>query len=207
MTKSEIIIKAQLYLDDTSELSTQEFSDLFDKIYRRINSDRPWEGTKKEASTTTSTTVSYVSLESDFLYLTANNNYTDSSYEADRPVVYRGTDYSPYQVVSWSDRRRYRNAEGYAYVDFANSRLYFTKQPTVAEAVEYDYHAQQAALATGEEPWFPAEYHDMIYHFMVADDFMIQQSDKAKSYARENLQMAQDYLDRMVYWNAQLVQI
>jgi len=208
MTKAEIITKAQLYLDDTSELSTQEFSDLFDKVYRRITADRPWEGTKTEdSSQTTSTSVEYVALPSDFLFLTANYNYTDASYEASRPVVFRGTNSSPYQVISWSDRRRYRDNEGYAYVDFANSRLYFTKQPTVAESVEFDYHAQQTALGDSDSPWFPAEYHDCLYHFMVADDYMIQQSDKAKSYANENMAAGQKILDSMYYWNAQLIQI
>jgi hypothetical protein len=206
MTKSQAIVKAQLYLDDTSELSTQEFSDLFDKMYRRVNSDRPWEGTKKEGTGTTSTSVPYISLPADFLFLTANYNHTDSSEYADRPVVFRGTTYNPYPVVSWSDRRQYREG-AYAYIDFTNSRLYFTKQPTVAESVEFDYHAQQTALTDNDSPWFPEEYHDVLYHMMVADDFIIQQSDKAKSYRNENEKIAKDYLEQMAYWNSQLVQI
>ena len=206
MTKSAIITKAQLYLDDTSELSTQEFSDLFDKMYRKVNSDRPWEGTKKEGTGTTSTSVPYISLPADFLFLTQNYNYTDSSEYASRPVVFRGTTYTPYEVVSWSDRRQYRE-DNKAYIDFANSRLYFTKQPTVAESVEFDYHAQKTALTNNDEPWFPDEYHDVLYHMMVADDFIIQQSDKAKSYRTENEKIAKDYLEQMAYWNSQLVQI
>lgn len=207
MTKSQIITKAQLYLDDASELSTQEFSDLFDKVYRIINSSRPWEGTKKEGTGTTSTSVPYVALETDFLYLTANNNATDNSVEASGPVVFRGTNYSPYKVVSWSDRRHYRDADGYAYIDFANGRLYFTKQPAVAESVEYDYHAQMPALGNNDSPWFPAEFHDAIYHLMCVDDFIIQQSDKAKSYASDNQKAADKILESMAYWNSQLVQI
>lgn len=207
MTKSEIITKAQLYLDDTSELSTSEFSDLFDKMYRKVNADRPWEGTKAEHSGTTSTSVAYIALPSDFLYLTANYNYTDASEEAGRPVVFRGSNYTPYKVVSWSDRRRYRDSNGYAYIDIGNSRLYFTKQPTVAEAVEFDYHKQMPALSNNESPWFPAEFHDMLYHFMVADDFMIQHSDKAKSYQQENWAAAESIMSRMSYWNSQLVQM
>lgn len=207
MTKGQIITKCELYLDDSSELSTQEFSDLFDKMYRQVNSDRPWEGTKTEATGTTSTSVPYIALEDDFLYLTANNNFTDSSEQAGRPVVFVGSDFTPYQVVSWSDRRRYRDKTGFAYVDFALSRLVFTKQPTAAEAVEYDYHAQQTALDTADSPWFPAEFHDMLYHMMCSDDYVIQQSDKAKSYKSDNDKMAKDYLERMAYWNSQLVQI
>jgi hypothetical protein len=206
MTKSAIIVKSQLYLDDMSELSTQEFSDLFDKMYRKVNSARPWEGTKKQGTATTSTTVPYVSLASDFLFLTQNANYTDSSELASRPVVFRGTSYVPYEVVSWSDRRQYRESNK-AYIDIANSRLYFTQQPTVAEAVEYDYHGQMPALATSASPWFPEEYHDVLYHLMVADDFMIQHSDKAKSYRSENMKAADEYLNDMTFWNSQLIQI
>jgi hypothetical protein len=207
MTKSEIIVKAQLYLDDSSELSTQEFSDLFDKMYRKVNSNRPWEGTKKEGSTTTSTSLQYVPLETDFLFLTQNANYTDSSDAAARPVVFRGTQYKKYEVVSWDDRRQYRNSDAHAWIDYPNLRLYFSKTPSVVESVEYDYHLSMPALTDNDAPWFPAEYHDVLYHMMVSDDYVIQQSDKAKSYKSENDKMAKDYLEEMAWWNSQLVQI
>lgn len=207
MTKAEIINKAQLYLDDTSELSDQEFSDLFDKMYRLINGSYLWEGNKAEGTGTTSTTVPYVDLDTGFLSLTQNYNYTDASEEAMRPVVFRGANSTPFKVVSWSDRRRYRDADGYAYIDFANNRLYFTKQPTVAESVEYDYHKQATALTDSESPWFPAEYHDALYHMMVSDDFMIQQSPKSKSYASENRAAAKQITDDMKVWNSQLIQM
>jgi len=206
MTKEEIIVKAQLYLDDTSELSTQEFSDLFDKVYNKINTNRVWEGTKKEGTGTTSTSVPYVALESDFLSLVANNNYTESNYYANRPVIFRGTTYKPYSVISWSDRRQYRNTDGYAFIDFANQRVEFTKQPSVAESIEYDYQASMPVLGDTDEPWFPREYHDAIYHDMVADDFVLQHSDKAKSYANENRELGKQVLERMIMWNSRLVQ-
>ena len=206
MLKSEIITKSELYLDDSSELSSVEFSDLFDKMYNTINVSRLWEGTKREGSATTSTSVPYVSTASDFLSLVANANYTDSSYAASRPVVFRGTNLKPYSVVSWSDRRQYRNNDGIAYVDFANSRIVFTKQPSAVETVEYDYQASMPALELTESPWFPGEFHDAIYHLMVSDDFMIQNSDKAKSYARDNQAEAARIIQQMVMWNARLVQ-
>lgn len=207
MTKSEITTKAQLYLDDMSELSTAEFSDLFDKMYRKVNSSRPWEGTKKEGTGTTSTSVAYISLPSDFLFLVANGNYTDSSEYAERPVVFRGSTHKKYEVVSWSDRRQYRDSDAHAWIDFTNLRLYFSKTPTVSESVEFDYHGQMTALGNDESPWFPAEYHDVLYHMMVADDFMIQHSEKAKSYRNENLKAAEEYMNDLAYWNSQLVQL
>jgi hypothetical protein len=207
MTKQEILNKFNLFMDDMSDLSSAEESDLFDKHYRKVNASRLWEGTKAEGATTTSTSVPYVSLESDFLFLTANGNYTSSSEYASNPVIFRGADYRKYDVVSWSDRRQYRESDSHAWIDFPNLRLYFSKTPSAVEAVEYDYHRQMPSLALAESPWFPAEYHDVIYHMMCADSFIIQQSDKAKSYQRENEQAAKDYLEQMAYWNSQLIQI
>lgn len=207
MTKSQIITKAELYLDDSFELSTQEFSDLFDKVYRIINSSRPWEGTKSQFTGATSTSVAYVSLPADFLYLTANGNYTDSSYASEQPLIFRGSTYKPYKVISWSDRRQYRESDAHAYIDLPNSQLVFTKVPTVVETVEFDYHAQKTPLTDSDSPWFPAEFHDAIYHLMCVDDFIIQQSDKAKSYGSDNQKAADKILESMAYWNSQLVQI
>jgi len=207
MTAAQLITKFELYLDDTTELSTQEELDLLNKVYRFWNSAHTWEGTKAEFTGTTSTSTPSVSLPSDFLYLTANNNGTDSSVEAGRPVIFRGANYSTYPVVSWSDRRQYRNSDGYAFIDFPNSKLTFTATPTKVEAVEFDYHAQKADLALTDTPWFPAEYQDALFHFMAADDFIIQQSPKAKSYKEENTNAALDILNNAKYWNSQLVQI
>ena len=207
MTAAQLITKFELYLDDTTELSTQEELDLLNKVYRFWNSSHTWEGTKAEFTGTTLTSTPSVSLPSDFLYLTANNNSTDSSYEAGRTVIFRGANYSTYPVVSWSDRRQYRNSDGYAFIDFPNSKLTFTATPTKVEAVEFDYHAQKADLALTDTPWFPAEYQDALFHFMAADDFIIQQSPKAKSYKEENTNAALDILNNAKYWNSQLVQI
>lgn len=206
MTKAQIITKAQLYLDDMSELSTAEFGDLFDKMYNKINTSRPWEGTKKEFTGTTDS-HEYISLPSDFLHLTENHNHTDSSYASDFPVVFLDSTYTPIKVVSWSDRRQYRNSGAHAYIDIVNSRLYFTKATGSGKAVEFDYFSQMPVLAMDESPWFPAEFHDAIYHYMVSDDFMIQQSDKAKSYAAENRAAGDQFIENMVLWNSRLVQI
>jgi hypothetical protein len=206
LTKAQIITKAELYLDDMSELSTAEFGDLFNKMYNKINVSRPWEGTKREHSTTTDGN-DYIILPSDFLHLTENHNHTGSSYAAEFPVVFLDTTYTPIKVVSWSDRRQYRNSGSHAYIDIVNSRLYFTKTPDSGKAVEFDYFAQMPTLELAEYPWFPAEFHDAIYHYMVSDDFMIQQSDKAKSYANENRAAADKIMEQMVMWNSRLVQI
>ncbi len=206
MTKEFLINQAETYLDDMSELSSVEFETLFDKMYRKISTMRPWEGTKTEFTGTTSGSVPYVALPSDFLYLTANANHTDSSYQAERPVIFVGSTYRPVEVVSFSDRRQYRDNNNYAYIDSANQQLVFTKQPAV-ETIEFDYHRAMPDLLLTEPPWFPEAYQPAIYHLMVSDNYIIMQSDKAKSYQRENEQKANDFLEEMAWWNSQLIQM
>lgn len=204
MTKQETLTKFELYLDDMTELSSSEQSDLYDKIYRRVSSDRPWEATKKEFSGTANGET--LALPSDFLYLTANNNYTTSAEYADMPVIFIGSTYQPYKVVSWSDRRQYRNRSNVAWIDWVNGNLVFAKDPG-SKAVEYDYHAQMPVPALDESPWFPAEFHDVLYHGMCVDDFIINQSEKAKSYQQEHQRQYDMYIRDMSYWNSQLIQM
>lgn len=210
MTKTQIITRFELFMDDTTDLSSQEESDLFDKIYMQICNDRPWEFLKKAATGTLSTTLPYVTLPSDFSYVLQNANHTDSSYEAERPVVYvskdGGVTFSPYNVVSWSDRRQYRNQDGVCYVDIVNGRLYFALQPTGVWTYEFDYKAYPTALSSSDSPAFPSAYHDVIYHAMCVDDNIIQQSDKARSYLAENNAKYQKWLSDLQYWNANLIQ-
>lgn len=207
MTKAEIIAKFHLFMDDTSELSSQEESDLFDKIHAAVAADRPWEIYRKPFTGTQSTSVDYIALPSDFAYVLQNHNYTGDDMEARGPVVFVGSSYTPYRIINYGDRRQYRNQDGFAYIDIVNNRLVFTKQPASAQSVEFDYSSAPAALGLNDSPAIPARFHDIYYHLMCVDDFIIQQSDKAKSYAAENRTRAADYYASMSLWNANLVQL
>lgn len=206
-TAQELITKFELQVDDTTELSSSEELALLNKIYTDICSAMAWEFLKKAHTATTSTTVPYIDLPSGFQYITVNSNYTSSAYEANRPVVFVGTSFTPYQVVSFSDRRQYRNQDGYCYVDIVNNRLYFTLQPTSAQSVEFDYAYLPEALTLTDSPVFPARFHDMIPYAMAVEDTIIQQSDKAKSYKSDNEKKYKDSMDDMAYWNSQLIQM
>lgn len=207
-TATQTIKEFELYMDDMTELSSTEELALYNKIYQKVCSEKAWEFLKKEASLTTSTTVPYVSLPSDFSYLTQNYNYTDTvTDEAERPVVFLGANFEPFKVVSWSDRRQYRNQGGYAYIDIANSRLVFTKQPATAKAVEFDYISVPTDLALNETPVFPERFNPIIYHGMCIDDNIIQMSDKAKSYKTDHQVKYSQYLSDMARWNARLIQM
>lgn len=206
MTGAELIDLFHLQVDDTSELSSTEELDLLNRIYQEVMTDRPWEITKKSFSGTQSTTVPYISLPSDFAYLTANYNFTERDMPGERPVVFVGAQYDPYKVVSWSDRRQYSNDSNTCYIDIANNRLYFTVQPTSAQAVEFDYHSVPTDLTLDTSPVFPTRFHQVLVFGMAVNSEIIQMSDKAKSYAPENKARYDKYLGDMCYWNANLVQ-
>jgi len=205
MTASELIAKFELYVGDTTELSTQEELDLVNKIYLRCASDRAWEILKKEA-TGTMTTTTTITLPSDFEYILESYNYTDNSKEtqlgAKPAMVYVGD--LTFQVVNWSDRRQYTNNNNVCYVDQVNSVLKFPVAQSASATYSFDYRFTPAALTAGTSPVFPARFHDVIYHGMCVDDMAIQLFDKARSNTDFNQAMYNKYLTDMAFWNANL---
>lgn len=208
MLASEIISRFETYVDDATELSSTEELALLQKIYNKVWGDRSWEFAKRGATGTLSTSVPYVSLPADFERILSNDQSTDNSVSVENNavprVVYIGSAYTPYQVVNWSDRRKYLNQSGYCYLDMQNLRLYFTVQPTTADSYEFDYKAIADTLTTASTPAIPARFHDMLYHGMAVDDDIILRYPKAQSYAPENNAKFKSYLSDMRLWNASL---
>ncbi|MBM3204881.1 hypothetical protein FJZ48_02800 [Candidatus Uhrbacteria bacterium] len=206
MLASEIIAKFELYVDDTTELSSSEELALLNKIYHKVCDDRPWEILKKEASGSMTSTTS-ITLPSDFSYLVENLNYTDNSYSTEnnaKPVAVRINGTSLVQVINWSDRNQYLNNAGYAYVDLASNTLKFMGAQPSGATYAFDYKAVPTDLVLAGTPVFPARFHDILYHGMCVDDMVIQLFDKAKSYADFHQTQFNDYLKRLALWNANL---
>ncbi len=179
MITSDIISRFELQVDDASELSSDESLALAQEIYDDVCNDRPWEWLKTTATDTTSTSVAYVALPSDFKEISPNKD--------NRAVVFVGDDYSEYEVVPFSARRDYRDQDGFCYLDMVNRRLYFTLQPTAAEAIEYDYIKIPTALTASTAPVVTtSQFGNLIAYGMAAKFNPIEQSEKDKSYMKEN---------------------
>lgn len=210
MTASEIISNFELYVDDSTELSTSEELALLNKIYKKIFTSRPWEFAKKTASGSISGLE--ITLPSDFAYLCPNYQYTDNSVSSQQNsspiVIFVGSNYTPIKVVNFSDRRQYLNSVGYAYIDSRQGKLVFTAQPTET-TYEFDYVFVPADLTITDSPAVPIGFMDAIshaiYHGMAVDDMIIQLFDKAKSYAEVNEKKYQSYIADMAYINANLL--
>lgn len=210
MITSEIISNFELYVDDSTELSTSEELDLANKIYKKIFTSRPWEFAKKTASGSISGLE--ITLPSDFAYLYPNYQYTDNSVSSQQNsspiVIFVGSNYTPIKVVNFSDRRQYLNSVGYAYIDARQGKLIFTAQP-IETTYEFDYVFVPADLTVSDSPAVPIGFMDAIshaiYHGMAVDDMIIQLFDKAKSYAEVNEKKYQSYIADMAYTNANLL--
>lgn len=206
MTATQIISKFELYVGDTTELSTSDELDLLDKVYQQICAERPWEFTKKEKTGTMDTTTS-ITLPSDFSYLPENLSYTDISITSNnnaKPVVVL-VNSSPFQVVNWSDRRQYQNTNNVCYLDIVNGKIMFPVAQAAGATYSFDYCFVPTKMGLSDSPIFPERFQSALYHGMAVDDMVIQLFDKARSYARENQLAYLNAVQQMAYWNANLI--
>lgn len=204
MIASEIIAKFETQVDDGTELSVSQELDLLNKKYTELFIDRPWEFSKKAFSGNINGTS--IALPTDFAYVSENASFTDVSYNnlngnQSPKIVWVGTTY--YILVNYSDRRQYNGRSGYCWVNMGNSTLEFST--AVSGAIDYDYVFFPEALAIDDSPIFPASFHYVLVHMMATEDYIIQQFDKAKSYAAENKAMADNWKSQMALWNANLI--
>lgn len=205
----DIITKFNLFCGDQSELSTSDELDLLNKQYDDVLNSRVWEFLKKTSSGTIQTdgTTAWITLPSDFRFFVENNEKTDNSSttynNAAQKVVFVGPNYTPYQIVNFSDRRQFRNSSGYAYADIANNKIVFTALPS-DYTYEFDYIGNWDALTLATYPIFPADFHDMLYQMMCIDSVIINLVEKANSYAPENREAAKEAMKKLCYYNSQL---
>jgi hypothetical protein len=179
MLTSDILLRYALQTDDASELSSTEQLDLAQEVYDEIQDDRDWEWLRATATGTTSTTVSYVALPSDFKKLMPNKD--------NKSVVFVGTDYQEYLVIPMSSRHDYRNMDGFCYIDVPNQRLVFILQPTSVRPIEYDYIKRATALTPATSPLVDTtQFNNLIAYGMARKFVNIEQTPKDVSYAREN---------------------
>lgn len=206
MTATEITAYFETFVDDLTELSTENELTLLNKWYQIICDDRPWEFLKKEATGTMASTTS-IPVPSDFGYFLENRLMTDNSDNFDnnaKPVgiLINGTKWL--QIINWSDRRQYTNRDGFAYYDAQSGTITTTYPQPSGATYSFDYKKIPDDLTANQSPLFPSRFHKMLGHAMASDDMIIQLFDKSRSYRNEHLGQYGSYLAQMAQWNADL---
>lgn len=196
MTTEEIIDHFHTLTDDDTTLSSDEELVLAEKVYRKILRRANWEFLRTPFSDTTSISVPYIALPADF------RSVIPVDY---RNIIYYGDSNSEYRIIQNQRRLDYDGNEGYVYLDMKNKRLYFTKQPTEAKTIQFDYIYRPDALTLESEPVFDEDYHYAISHGMVSDYYIADQTPKGRTYYAENEGKYDEYIQGMLMDNALLI--
>lgn len=208
----DIITNFELQVDDRTELSTAEEKYIAQRVYQRVCIGN-YEFLKKPAtgSILNDATGYYITIPSDFLNFAENSDYSQNYLSEDeglkKRVIYVGTNYTKYQIINYSDRLQYRTASGYCYFDFANGVIRFTAAPILSDGLTYafDYYGIPTTLLTSLAPAWPSIFDDIIVYGMAVDNDVLQKSEKARSYARENQAYFKDRINDLKLYNARLL--
>jgi hypothetical protein len=199
MTGQLIIDHFHTLTDDDTTLSTDEELILLNKVYRKILNRIQWNYLITTHTGTTSTTLPYITLPSDFKRFVPFDGEDDGRYS-----IFVGTDSVPYNLISQSDSfnyGNYYNADGFFYLDIKNNRLYFTKQPTEVKTITFPYIYRPDDITLLTSPIFDSDYHYAISHGMVADYHIADNTPKGRTYYQENEAKFDEYLQQMIMEN------
>lgn len=190
MNSSQDIITAfELYIGDETELSSVEELALLQKKYNEVLASEEWEFLKKVA--TGSIAGTDITQPADFDRMTTDQ------------TIYIGSASQVFKVIPFTDRRKYTDQRGFFYYDAKNQK--FVSTQSVSDTYSFDYIYVPSALdTTSSNPVFPVRFYDMLYHAMCVDSDIINLSDKARSYAKENQAEYFRILTNMKSWNKKL---
>lgn len=209
-TAEEIIQTFELQVNDVTELSSDEELKLLNRVYMRLCTCRPWEILKTSVSGAilSDTEGYYITKPEDFLFFVENNQTTQNNDTVDNnaspKVVFIGTQFTPFQIVNYSDRRQYRNGGNYAYIDLGQNKIRLIGTP-LELIYEFDYYKMPALLTITDYPVFPGTFHDMFSYAMASENDILQLSDKARAYLKENQAKYDEDVLNLKYWNANLL--
>lgn len=198
MTGTEIITKFELQVDDLTELSQTEELNILNRVYRAVLARHNWSFLRSIASATIS--GGEIALPADFDELLPNYTYYGTSEGQEGIYVFVGTNRVPYRVIPQADRNRYRNSEGYCYVDYKNNKIVFLKAPSETTA-EFDYKYVPDDITTSTSPVIPSRFQELLVYGMAVEDFVLQMSPKAKSYAPENESKFEEWYRLLANWD------
>mgnify|MGYP003403231190 CR=1 FL=1 len=200
-TPAEIIKQFEVYVDDLTELSTDEEYALLNKVLRTIYANRSWEFLRKNGSVVFNEANSGP-LPNDFLSLM--ENYSESETDlADSVRIFVGS--TPYNVISMANIS-YNQFKPVFYIDIVNRKLKCTQNIGVGTVAKFDYKYLPAKVKTtdsanAEAIVLPEIVRHYLPQIMAIDDDIIQKTEGGRSNIKVNIMSAKDLLTDLSHLN------
>jgi hypothetical protein len=189
-TGQTIINDFETQVDDATELSTTAQLMVLNRVYRKILSERDWRFLRKEF--TGPVVDKEVELPEDFDQI-MNNKESEA-------IAYVGVNRQPYKIIAMADRHDYHAPQRVCFVDYTNLKLVFLEQP-IDPVITFDYKYLPPDIEMETSPVIPERFKDIFVYGMAAEDYVIQQTQKSKSYAAENMQLFGLILTNLKSWD------
>ena len=202
MQPDDIIKQFEVYVDDLTELSTEEEYALLTKVLNSIFNDRSWEFLRKTASVTT-TTSKTAPLPADFV--SVMNNYSENPYNSipEIPVAYVGG--IPYRFIAKGTATQ-KAGGNYATIDLVNKTIEFLCEIGAGKVVTFDYKYQPSPITSNASPIaLPYVAHRYLGQVMAIDDDIIQKTEKARSNLQSNSVARAQMLRDLAHYNARFL--
>lgn len=202
MQPDDIIKQFEVYVDDLTELSTDEEYALLTKVLNSIYNDRSWEFLRKTASVTT-TTVNTAPLPADFV--SVMNNYSENPYNNIPEMAVAYVDGIPFKFVPKGNAVQMAGGN-YVTIDIVNSRLEFLTSVGTGKTVTFDYKYQPSPITSNASPIaLPELGHRYLGQVMAIDDDIIQKTEKGRSNLQANSVARAQLLRDLSHYNARFI--
>lgn len=203
MQPDEIIKQFEVYVDDLTELSTEEEYALLTKVLETVYNDRSWEFLRKTATVTTDTATT-APLPADFV--SVMNNYSENPYNAiaEIPVAYVGG--IPFKFIPRGTA--FQKAGGnYVTVNLATNKLEFLASIGAGVQVTFDYkYAPDPIIDNNVTVVLPVGQR-YLAQVMAIDDDIIQKTEKGRSNYQANSVAKAQLLRDLAHHNARFINL
>lgn len=202
MQPDDIIKQFEVYVDDLTELSTDEEYSLLTKVINSVCNDRSWEFLRKTASVTT-TTSKTAPVPADFV--SVMNNYSENPYNniPEIPVAYVGG--IPFKFIPRGTAMQ-KVGGNYVTVDLVNKTIEFLTDIGAGKVVTFDYKYQPSPITSNSSPIaLPELAHRYLGQVMAIDDDIIQKTEKARSNLQANSVARAQMLRDLAHYNARFL--
>jgi len=195
MQPEDIIKQFEVYVDDLTELSTDEEYLLLTKVLQSVYNDRSWEFLRKTASVSVNGTTGTLPVD----FVSVMNNYSENDYNSIPEIAVAYVGGIPYRFIPRGIATMKKGNT--CYIDLANKQIVFT-QSIGSQTVTFDYKYRPDPITSNlSEIALPEDFRRYIPQVMAIDDDIIQKTERARSNQQINLLARKELLRDLAHYD------